>query len=319
MMTTTTTTEQALLRAILLKPEDDLPRVVYADWLDEHADTRCPRCLGSMIEPSFGERDCESCRGTGTTAWRRERAEWIRVQCELSRLPLDWRTLKRSQGETKESRMTRRADLIKRERELWRWSERGKRFLPQQFHDMNEFVEENVKWSRGFVSEVRLTLAAFMGGECMARGQWHGDLCSGGRIQAPNAQFTQMCPNCSGTGRVEGIARRLFECQPVERVVLTDREPHESVFDNQPAACRLMWILNDANLDTPSSLPWSLYSKLRIQSVRDGGHDWAGYPTRQAALDALSRACVRLGREWVGLGQSGLTTSVARSASADAE
>jgi uncharacterized protein (TIGR02996 family) len=45
----------AFLRAIAENPDDDLPRLVYADWLDEHG------------EPA--------------------RAEFIRVQCELDRLP----------------------------------------------------------------------------------------------------------------------------------------------------------------------------------------------------------------------------------------
>lgn len=47
------TTEDALLAAVLANPDDDLPRLVYADWLEEHG------------EP--------------------ERAEFIRVQVELAR------------------------------------------------------------------------------------------------------------------------------------------------------------------------------------------------------------------------------------------
>ena len=58
---------EALLQAVYANPADDLPRMVLADWLDEHG------------EP--------------------ERAELIRVQCELSRDP-------------------DRPDLIDREREL---------------------------------------------------------------------------------------------------------------------------------------------------------------------------------------------------------
>src|SRR5438093_1495473 len=48
------TTRSALLAAICAHPDEDTPRLVYADWLDEH-----------------GEHD---------------RAEFIRVQCELTRL-----------------------------------------------------------------------------------------------------------------------------------------------------------------------------------------------------------------------------------------
>src|SRR5688572_11118603 len=43
----------ALLRAIVANPADDLPRLVYADWLDEHGDPA--------------------------------RAEFVRVQCGLAR------------------------------------------------------------------------------------------------------------------------------------------------------------------------------------------------------------------------------------------
>jgi uncharacterized protein (TIGR02996 family) len=47
----------ALLRAICETPDDDTPRLVFADWLQEH-----------------GEE---------------ERAEFIRVQCEAARLAAD--------------------------------------------------------------------------------------------------------------------------------------------------------------------------------------------------------------------------------------
>jgi uncharacterized protein (TIGR02996 family) len=49
----------ALLRAIEADPDDDTPRLVYADWLDEHAESDADRA----------------------------RAELIRVQCELARTP----------------------------------------------------------------------------------------------------------------------------------------------------------------------------------------------------------------------------------------
>ena len=32
------TDRDALLRAICANPEDDAPRLIYADWLDEHGD-----------------------------------------------------------------------------------------------------------------------------------------------------------------------------------------------------------------------------------------------------------------------------------------
>src|SRR3954469_34577 len=52
------TTGELLLRAVFAHPEDDAPRLAFADWLDE----------------SGGDP---------------ERAALIRVQCELARLPAD--------------------------------------------------------------------------------------------------------------------------------------------------------------------------------------------------------------------------------------
>jgi uncharacterized protein (TIGR02996 family) len=49
------TDESELLKAVLAAPDDDAPRLIYADWLDEHG--------------------------------RPERAEFVRVQCALARLP----------------------------------------------------------------------------------------------------------------------------------------------------------------------------------------------------------------------------------------
>src|SRR5437762_7367117 len=63
--------EQGFLAAIREHPDDDTPRLVYADWLDDHGDA--------------------------------DRAEFIRVQCELARL-----------GEYHE----RRNELEQREKEL---------------------------------------------------------------------------------------------------------------------------------------------------------------------------------------------------------
>src|SRR5919201_1793466 len=50
--------EEGLLLDVVEHPEDDTPRLVYADWLDEHGGAK-----------------------------RAARAELIRVQCELARLP----------------------------------------------------------------------------------------------------------------------------------------------------------------------------------------------------------------------------------------
>src|SRR5262245_60549915 len=61
----------ALWAAIRENPEDDLPRLVYADWLEEHGDEPGPRRVGGLVpvrRPNAA------------------RAEFIRIQCALAKL-----------------------------------------------------------------------------------------------------------------------------------------------------------------------------------------------------------------------------------------
>ena len=57
--------QEALLKAIVANPDDDTPRLMYADWLDEHLPDKGP-------SPAAGPS---------------ARAEYIRVQCRLAQLP----------------------------------------------------------------------------------------------------------------------------------------------------------------------------------------------------------------------------------------
>jgi uncharacterized protein (TIGR02996 family) len=48
----------AFFRAIEAQPDDDTPRLVYADWLDEHADTDADRARAELIRVQcWGERE----------------------------------------------------------------------------------------------------------------------------------------------------------------------------------------------------------------------------------------------------------------------
>src|SRR5438270_6904246 len=104
------TTEAAFLSDICDRPEDDTPRLVYADWLDEHG--------------------------------RPERAELIRVQCELAKLPEDGPS---------------RDDLEEREaRLLWEHGERWREDLPEGAREGLEDEDER-PFRRGFVETVEIT------------------------------------------------------------------------------------------------------------------------------------------------------------------
>jgi uncharacterized protein (TIGR02996 family) len=83
--------ELGLLRAILAEPPEDMHRLRYADWLEEHAgevecrNTGCER--GRIWTGMDGMKwiPCPDCSGSGRVPdSRRERAEFIRVQVELA-------------------------------------------------------------------------------------------------------------------------------------------------------------------------------------------------------------------------------------------
>jgi uncharacterized protein (TIGR02996 family) len=48
------TDQDALLRAICENPDDDAPRLIYADWLDEHGDPLQAEFIRTQIELARG-------------------------------------------------------------------------------------------------------------------------------------------------------------------------------------------------------------------------------------------------------------------------
>ncbi len=180
------TTEQALLADILAKPDDDLPRLVYADWLDE--------------------RD-----GAGD----RERAEFIRVQVELAKWPENH--IAHIFGDDRDTADDLRfARLICNQQQLFFDKSRADWFGGVRatiLRDVHDSQEPSAHVRRGFISEVRCTLADWCGGEC-----W---------CTADPRNFTtwadRNCPDCTGTGRTPGIGPAVVRSHPVERVVLTDK------------------------------------------------------------------------------------------------
>ena len=291
------TDHEALLASILTAPDDDAPRLVYADWLDEHAgDVACGWCEGRGwydSEPGDGEMSCYACpcytcRSTGRVSnGHAERAEFVRVQCELARMPwVPHRNATVAGPGGKQPADPERYDwLRRRERELfpslkfdlpYGWSAR----LYFHSHDRSATIR------RGFVDELRCTLAAFMGGAC--------GRCNETGEHPNNVHFD--CPDCSGTGRTPG-AVEVFKRQPVARVVLTDREPYSG---------RVWWEprTTDGHPDEREDatiIPLDLFGLL--WDAKDNGNkkqDWYGrfvsYPSADAAYAALSAACVRWGR-----------------------
>lgn len=101
--------DDGFVRDILAHPDDDTPRLVYADWLDDHGDG--------------------------------DRAAFLRVQCELAKLPPN---------------DARQAELRRRERELLR--------LHQEtwLAPLPPWSRSGSSFKRGFVETVNLTARQFV-------------------------------------------------------------------------------------------------------------------------------------------------------------
>ena len=274
-----------MLRAVLVSPEDDAPRMVYADWLDEN---------GQEV-----------------------RAEFIRVQIKLAALPKwvndlsaeDIYGLAPLSGDSP-SRIAfeRREALERRQQELW---------LPGAYGAHSHPIGPGVTavlspifpgrlpsdrvavYRRGFVDLIECPLAAFLGGPCRS--------CDGGFVwdvydsdRNPPGRREVHCSICKGVGRVPGLATSLFTTHPITEVHLAGREPLHHGDE---------WSWWDIDPDTrfpesvdshpQSNLPRALFTRLPKAPTRDGDHK--RYPSPGDAHAALSLACVSYGRFFAGL------------------
>jgi uncharacterized protein (TIGR02996 family) len=218
-MAAATADELAFLRAVLAAPDDDTVRLVYADWLEEHGgEVECGGCRGEGWYWSDDARsyrsDCHPCSGTGRVPnSNAERAEFIRVQCELERLRGRRDSLGRRIGHVHAVKIR---ELDRRAGELWDAATR-------LAIDTTVFWPVTVR--RGFVEEV-----ACDGASWLARGDelvWS----PGQTVECPSPSCSKLYPGrlrtdwhwecdvCAGTGRVPRPCPPT--AQPVVRVRLT--------------------------------------------------------------------------------------------------
>jgi uncharacterized protein (TIGR02996 family) len=257
----------ALMAAVRAAPPDDLPRLVLADWLEEHAHD--------------------------------EWAEFVRAQCEVERHPHADRIFADTYTDTESVHRDWQSALTaaRRVRELW--PAVGLAIFPDHLRDgQRPHVTRNGRCffsvergfglpqsevRRGFVSGIECSLDDWCGPECR-------ECDGGGWVRRPFSQTEwEGCPACGGVGRAGGIGPRVGQQHPIERVTLTDREP-----DLLPYSQFGWWAVRDPVRQTPAHIPWVLFDQL------DGGTDVSdrdelrcmSYHSQPAALAALSDAAV---------------------------
>lgn len=337
--------EVALLRAVAARPDDDTPRLVYADWLDDNAGTiDCPKCGGSGYQPPTAadflfvrERvgpdghvtryvemgpvnfrpppKCDRCRGTGAVAdGRAARAEFIRVQVELARSFPDLDSPCMCKAVEDKFHCPRcmawdeSESLRERERRLWgSWPDRDDQRT--YFHNLLGGGDPPTEWvilpgsmasnamgqraavvRRGFVDEVRLSLAALVGGacpRCEGRTWWHRD----GREDDPRDVGGPMdCEACGMTGRTPGLAPALGRVVGLRAVVPIGIEPRQGTRDNTVSA--YAWSCRPGSTGA-SFLPPEIF-RLLPGGRKDEllGTNLMVYPSHPEAMEAASTAAL---------------------------
>jgi uncharacterized protein (TIGR02996 family) len=294
------------LRAICRDPFDDGPRLVWADCLDERGDPR---------------------------------GEFIRVQCELARLPHYGTCLEACAPPDFEgcpNRMLRR-----REWELafrcaaWAGTDGVVKALGADhvrrlglsmgFTDLEFSLGGRPvalgEFRRGFVGSVTLTCKEFFGGPCEPCGG------SGYVLDEEAAAYNEQvgrhpmvppalpCPACrdpgtgESTGRTEGVAAALFRAAPITKVRLSDKRPMRTI--EVGGRLRFGYEQADDNAAVVWQIPGPIFQHLPRGDIWVNKYRrwWYG---EADALTALSDACVALGRDRAKL------PALARPVSADA-
>lgn len=259
----------AHLAAIRANPDQDAPRLIYADWLEEQGDGA--------------------------------RAAFIRVQVELANHPgMNCGTMYCGRQEGYCDECLHYRALQKRERELWLvhsadWFSDITRLPlnvpPAGYVEMRPGDTAAIV-RRGFVDEVRVSLAQWTGGELCEgcyNSEEHGPAGNGNWKRSE-------CPHCHGTGHTPGIGPALVRQQPVEAVRITDKRPV------QPHGH--LWFWNGPEglgARVADTLPREIIKLMN--AVHGHGHDSASahFPTEQAAQDALSQACLLWSKIQVGI------------------
>jgi uncharacterized protein (TIGR02996 family) len=260
--------QSAFIAAIVAAPDDGLPRLVFADWLDENGQGEWAEFIRIQIEMA----KVEAAQGTPDfwMAMRSEHADcvgcsyWCRLryrEAELMRGRADWHI----------------PDLVN--------------LIPHWARPECYVGSRCCVWERGFVTEVRCRVADWCGCDVCQR-------CDGyGRVWDNRSEVHDRCHACFTTGRTHGIGLKVVAAHPVTRVALTDMEAAE--LHNG----RWSWGQRTARGDEnqPDRLPIGLFRVLigepsRVEGESPYPERDDRYTTREDAHAALSDAAITWAR-----------------------
>jgi uncharacterized protein (TIGR02996 family) len=251
----------AFMRTILANPDDNGPRLVFADWLEERGETA--------------------------------QAEFIRVQCELVKKQCNPKMhLKQGQH-----RLEFIPDEIVEACDVCHLRSRERELLERHGFEWSSAIASSPHWSRNTNLEFCLVnsgiswqfICGFPGRVTTTAALWCGEVCPtcnglGWCFPAVNSQ----CPSCRGQRSLPGLAGPICHAAPIREVTLSDRQPFH---DNYIGGA---WAWSCGPGTAAYHLPLELWQRL------PGVHgDWTDhvYPTEAVATAALSRAALLLGRD----------------------
>jgi uncharacterized protein (TIGR02996 family) len=309
----------ALVAGIIEHPDDDLRRLIVADWLEERASVVvCPACEGDAVvdtDATTGDPIawCTAC--LGFDGWvsdgLAERAEFIRLQVELAALragcgcgmcvtlrgggqshsgpcAVDLQRVEQPDGTSRQAFLrAREASLFKRYCGKW-WPGFHTSLYGPVMRDVGQTMHTSVKrgWPAVLLGPGRLV----WGGEC--------DNCEGTGTTENVVGATGPCPCCGGrheqgsepgdlgyspgTGNTPAYGYAVIREHPVTKVVVT----------NAGNYTHFLYVPTHDGDGTDSGQDWFLTS-----DVWHIGYELSGtFETREDALDALSDAVIAAAR-----------------------
>lgn len=288
-MTTAASDRDDLLRAVIADPAADTPRLVFADWLDDHGrdGVECPGCkpwahavhwvTGHTPNP-YSDPYWQVCRKCGGSAvvpnGYAERAAFVRADVSVFR---------DGPARLAETRKLFRKVYPDTDRYLFTRSRTGPGFeTPARPRVLIRCLVR-----RGFVAEVRGPLAFFWaacGGGCDGSGAW-----AEWRTPRP-------CPHCGGKGQwPTGAFVDLARVEPIEAVRLTDRRPMTPPDGPGRRWCRRGGIVADRD-DYAWELPDRVFHALPHAGAWRVRDDFVDYDTENDATAAVTAALLKVAR-----------------------